>query len=95
MLKFFPLIGAILLSAAPAIGHQSDDIYVLCRAVMDERPRDPSDNKEVNANGNSFYPPFRDQSDPNAFGKEYAWKVLKCGMQPGIYDAEPRHESFY
>ena len=73
MLKFFPLLGAILLSAAPANGHQSDDIYVLCRAVMDERPRDPSDNKEVNASGNSFYPPVRDQSDPNAFGREYVW----------------------
>ena len=98
-MKLISLIGALILSATPAIAHQSDSIYVLCRAVIDERPynpeQDPFNDKQVNSSGNSFYPPVKDQSDPNAFGKEYVWKVLNCGGQPGIYDAEPRHKWLY
>ena len=83
-----------------AIAHQEDSIYVLCRAVINERPHDPSRDgpenfKDVNANGNSFYPPDNEGSDPNSFSKEYVWKVLNCGGQPGMYDAEPRHQWFY
>ena len=98
-MKISTLLATLLLSASPATAHQSDSVYVLCRAVMDERPYDPDrdnyNDKEVNANGNSFYTPVQDQIDPNAFGKENVWKVLNCGAQPGIYDAEPRHKWVY